>query len=101
MSHSTTAPAPGNHPTLHGLNFKARIALVNYGLKELRHLHNGLDAIEHMLRRDTDNADASSHDLFCSDLASLLATVNEVFDEKIDFLITLAEANQQAITEGA
>lgn len=83
----------------HAVPFTGRIALVNYGLRELRRQLAGLAAIEHMLRRDEDAEEPSSNDLFKQDLSCLLATVNTALDEKIDFLIGLAEANQQEILQ--
>ncbi len=79
--------------------FAARIALVNYGLKELRRKLAGLLAIEQMLRpAQTDpDADVDRIDLFKADLAELLATVNEALSEKTEFLLELSEANQQEV----
>lgn len=82
----------------HAVPFTGRIALVNYGLRELRRQLAGLAAIEHMLRRD-EEAEESSNNMFYQDLSCLLATVNTALDEKIDFLIGLAEANQQEILQ--
>lgn len=83
----------------HAVPFTARVTLVNYGLRELRRQLAGLAAIEHMLRCDEDAEEPSSSDLFKQDLSCLLATVNAALDEKIDFLIGLAEANQQEVLQ--
>lgn len=86
-------------PNPHAVPFTSRIALVNYGLQELRRQLAGLAAIEQMLRRDEDAEEPSRQDMFCQDLSCLLATVNTALDEKIDFLIGLAEANQQEVLQ--
>lgn len=87
-----------SQPNQHAVVFAGRIAIVNYGLHELRRQLAGLAAIEQMLRRD-EAAEPSCHDLFCQDLASLLATVNGAIEDKVDFLIGLAEANQQEVMQ--
>lgn len=87
-----------SQPNPHAVPLAGRIALVNYGLQELRRQLAGLSAIEQMLRRD-DAEEPSSRDLFCQDLSCLLATVNGAIEEKTDFLISLAEANQQEVMQ--
>lgn len=81
--------------------FAGRIALVNYGLKQLREQQlAGLFVIERLLRSQKNDADEQTElQCFMHDLAKLLATVNLAVEEKINFLITLAEANQQELTQ--
>ena len=99
MNQRTSTPELGNQSNPSALPFQARIALVCYGLKELRRQHNGFAAIEQLLRRNEDAEEPSRQDLFYQDLSCLLATVNTVFEEKIDFLIGLAEATQQEVLQ--
>jgi len=88
-------------PNPQAVPFAGRIALVAYGLKELQRELAGLFAIEQMLRpaKPDEDADSSRLDLFRADLAELLATVNTALGEKTDFLIGLAEANQQEVMQ--
>lgn len=82
-------------PTL--IPFPSRTAIVCHGLKELRQQLAGLLAIEQMLRppKTDPDADVDRIDLFKADLAELLATVNDAISDKTEYLIELAEANQQ------
>jgi len=93
MSHSTPTPK------FHIIPFTGRIALVCYELKGLRRQLAGLLAIEQMLRPPPTDPDADIEliDLFKADLAELLATLNEALSKTTEYLIELAEANQQEV----
>ncbi|HRD34040.1 MAG TPA: hypothetical protein PLR02_07270 [Rhodocyclaceae bacterium] len=83
--------------------FSARIVLTHYSLTQLRRTLGGLAAIEQLLRvpvpDDAGDDNGQLAHVYRDDLCELLGTVCQQLQDKTEFLIELAEANQQEVLQ--
>lgn len=92
-----------SQPSHQDVPLSARIVLTHYSLTQLRRTIGGLAAIEQLLRAPVPDESGVDHGalshVYRDDLCELLATVCQQLQDKTEFLIELAEANQQEVLQ--